>query len=94
MHVVGQLLYLVILLFVIVLLVRLVLDLVQFFAREWRPSGVALVIAEVAYSISDPPLKLFRRILPPVTIGSVRFDLAFTVLFIVCLVAMSVFASL
>ena len=94
MHLVGSILYFVVLVFFLILLVRLVLDWVQFFARDWRPSGIALVIAEVTYSVTDPPLKALRRIIPPVTIGSVRLDLAFMVLFILCLILMRVSASL
>ena len=94
MHLIGSLLYFVVLVFFLILLVRLVLDWVQFFARDWRPSGIALVIAEVTYSVTDPPLKALRRIIPPITLGSVRLDLAFMVLFILCLILMRVFASL
>jgi YggT family protein len=91
---VAALLFYVVLAFFLILLVRLVLDWVQFFARDWKPSGIALVIAEVTYSVTDPPLKALRRILPPITIGSVRLDLAFMVLFILCLILMRVFAAL
>ena len=94
MHLIGSLLYFVVLVFFLILLVRLVLDWVQFFARDWRPSGIALVIAEVTYSVTDPPLKALRRIIPPITLGSVRLDLAFMVLFILCLILMRVFAAL
>ena len=94
MHLIGSVLYLVVLVFFLVLLVRLVLDWVQFFAREWHPTGFALVIAEVTYSVTDPPIKALRRIIPPVRIGSVQLDLAFMVLFILCLILMRVFASL
>ena len=94
MHLIGSLLYFVVLVFFLILLVRLVLDWVQFFAREWHPAGFALVVAEVTYSVTDPPLKALRRILPPITLGSVRLDLAFMVLFILCLILMRVFEAL
>lgn len=84
MSIVFSILYLVVLLFFLVLLVRLVLDWVQVFARDWRPSGAALVIAEIAYSVTDPPLRALRKVLPPVGFGQVRFDLAFLVLALVC----------
>jgi YggT family protein len=93
-HLVAQLLFYVVLVFFLLLLVRLVLDWVQFFAREWRPSGIALVIAEVTYSTTDPPLKALRRILPPITLGSIRLDLAFLVLIISCSVLMQVLGSI
>jgi len=43
---VFNLVYLVLLLFLLCLIVRLVFDWVQFFARDWRPKGVLLVLAE------------------------------------------------
>lgn len=68
------------LLFLIVLLGRLVIDWVQVFAREWRPRGAVLVVAEGVYTVTDPPLKAIRRVIPPLRIGSVSLDLAFMVL--------------
>ena len=94
MHLIGSVLYFVVLVFFLILLIRLVLDWVQFFARDWKPSGIALVIAEVTYSVTDPPLKALRRIIPPVTIGSIRLDLAFMVLFILCVILMQVLPRL
>jgi len=91
---VWSLLYFVVLAFFLLLLVRLVLDWVQFFAREWRPRGFALIVAEITYSVTDPPLRLLRRFLPPVGIGSVRLDLAFFVLILLCSVLLSVLGSL
>lgn len=89
MRLIASLLYLVVLVFFLLLLVRLVLDWVQFFARDWRPTGVALVVAEVTYSVTDPPLRFLRRFLPPVGIGSVRLDLAFLVLALSCSLLLS-----
>lgn len=90
MRLLANLLYLVVLVFFLLLLVRLVLDWVQFFAREWRPTGVALVVAEVTYSVTDPPLRALRRVLPPVGFGSIRLDLAFLVLALGCSLLLSV----
>jgi len=81
--------YLALLLFFILLLVRLVLDWVMVFARSWRPTGVALVIAEATYTVTDPPLRLLRRVIPPLRIGSISLDLAFLVLFLLCTVGLS-----
>ncbi|MBU4335241.1 MAG: YggT family protein [Actinobacteria bacterium] len=84
MKIVFSLLYIVVLLFFLILLVRLVLDWVQVFARDWRPTGPTLVIAEVAYSVTDPPLRALRKVLPPIGFGQIRFDLAFLVLALGC----------
>ena len=79
---VGQVLILVLWLFLILLIARLVLDYVQMFARSWRPRGPMLVIAEIIYTITDPPLKALRKVIPPLKIGSVSIDLSFLVLFV------------
>lgn len=73
---------LVLALYLLVLLVRLVLDWVQVFARSWRPSGVVLVIANVIYGLTDPPLRFLRRFIPPLRLGQISLDLGFLVLFI------------
>lgn len=79
-----QLLYLVVFLFFILLFVRLVLDWVQVFVRDWRPKGAMLVIAEVTYTVTDPPLKAVRKVVPPLNLGAVRLDLAFLLVMLAC----------
>lgn len=64
----------------IVLIARLIFEWVQVFARQWHPRGAILVVAETVYTLTDPPLKLLRRIIPPLRVGQVRIDLAFLVL--------------
>jgi YggT family protein len=73
--------YLIVWLYVVVLLGRIVLDWIQVFARDWRPRGVMLVIAETVYTLTDPPIRFFRRLIPPLRIGSMQLDLGFLVLF-------------
>ena len=82
-------LYVVALVFFIMLWIRFVLDWVQHFARDWSPRGPVLIVAEAAYSVTDPPLKAIRRLVPPVRIGSLQLDVAFMVLFFACLLALS-----
>jgi YggT family protein len=86
--VILKLLALLVLFFFIVLIGRLIIDWIQVFAREWRPHGVLLVVAEGIYSTTDPPLKALRRILPPLRIGQVQLDLAFIVLFLLVTILM------
>ena len=88
--VIKQILSLVVVLFLIFLLARAVLDWVQFFARDWRPKGAALVVAEAVYTVTDPPLKLLRRLIPPLRLGNVSIDVAYMVLFAVCWVLLAV----
>jgi YggT family protein len=77
---VGQVLIIALWLFFVLLIARLVLDYIQMFARSWRPTGVLLIVAEVVYTITDPPLKALRRLIPPLRLGSITLDLSFLVL--------------
>ena len=84
----------VLLVFFILLIARLVFDYVMMFARSWRPSGVAAVGLEVVYSVTDPPLKALRRVIPPLRLGNFSIDLGFMVLLFVVYVLMSLLADL
>ena len=82
-----------------VLIGRVIVDLIQMFARDWRPSGFLLVVCELIYTLTDPPVKLMRRLIPPLRLGSVALDLGFLLVFIlaqvlanICLWASAAFA--
>ncbi|HZB30437.1 MAG TPA: YggT family protein [Streptosporangiaceae bacterium] len=94
MNIVGEVLSVVLYLFLLFLIGRLVLDYVRQFARSWRPTGVVLVLAEVTYSVTEPPLKLLRRFIPNVRLGNLAFDLSFTVLFLVVLIMITFVQSI
>jgi YggT family protein len=87
---VGRALASVLQVYLIVLIARIVIDYVFMFAREWRPSGFVLLVVEGIYTVTDPPLRLLRRFIPPLRIGGVALDLAFLVLFILIQVLISV----
>jgi YggT family protein len=76
--------------FMLLLLARLVMDYVMMFARSWQPKGAAVVVLEVIYSITDPPLKFLRRFIPPLRLGGVSLDLSFLVLFVIVSLALGV----
>lgn len=82
--------YLLLTLYFFVLWARLVLDLVRAFRREWRPKGFGLVLAELVYAVTDPPIRLLRRVLPPLRVGGVALDFAWSVVMIACVIALSV----
>lgn len=79
LQIVGQLLGFVIGLYIFVMWARLILDYVQLFARTWRPKGFVLVLCEVVYSLTDPPLKFVRRFVPPLRLGNIAIDLAWII---------------
>ncbi len=82
MSTVGQVIDFVLWAGVIILIARFVIDWVQVLARSWRPSGLVLVICEFVYTITDPPLRALRRVIPPLRLGSVALDLSPMVLLI------------
>ena len=90
MHVVAAIAVYVLYAFIALLFVRFIIDWVMVFARNWRPSGAAAAVLELAYSATDPPLKALRRVIPPLRLGSFALDLAFILLFIVCYVLIAV----
>ncbi len=92
MRVIADLASFLIGIFLLLLFVRVVFDWVQVFARDWRPRGIALVVAEAVYTVTDPPLRALRRVIPPLSLGAIRLDMAFLVLVIICVILQSVLA--
>jgi YggT family protein len=79
---VGTIIDTILFLFLVLLLIRLVVDWVQVFARSWTPKGPVLIVLEVVYSITDPPILLVRRFVPPLRIGSVALDTSFLIVLV------------
>ena len=78
----------------VLLIGRLILDWVQVFSREWTPHGIVLVLAEIVYTATDPPLKALRRVVKPIRIGPVALDLAFFIVFFGVIILRQVFGAL
>ncbi len=91
---VGTVLSDVLLVFLLFLVFRLIMEWVFQLSRSYRPTGFMTVVLEITYTITDPPLRLLRRVIPPLRIGGVALDLAFLVLFILVNILRSVAASL
>lgn len=92
--IVFALLYILLLLYFLALLLRMVFDWIQVFARDWRPRGAALVGASVIYRLTDPPLRRLRAMIPPLRIGNVALDIGFLLLLVVVGIGMSVTRNL
>ena len=83
MYLVGSIIEFILFVFLALLFIRLVVDWVQVFARSWTPKGPVLVVLEVVYSITDPPIMFVRRFVPPLRIGSVALDTSFLIVLVV-----------
>jgi len=79
---VGLILWYLLWAYLAVLMIRAVLSFIPLFVRDWQPRGIVLVMAEFVYTLTDPPLRFMRKIIPPVRIGSTSWDLGFLVLFL------------
>ncbi|WP_299057653.1 YggT family protein [uncultured Nocardioides sp.] len=79
MLLVGQVIHTILWIFIALLWIRFVVDWVQVFARSWSPSGFLLVVLEVVYSVTDPPINALRKVIPPLRLGSVALDLSFLI---------------
>jgi len=82
MATVGNALLFILWIALILLIARFVLDWVQMLARNWRPRGVIAVVCEGLYSVTDPPLRVVRGVIPPLRLGAVMLDLSPMILII------------
>ena len=83
MQTVGAILLLVLNIFLGLMLIRLVVDWVQVFARSWSPKGPVLFVLEIVYTITDPPILFVRRFVPPLRLGAVMLDTSFLIVLVV-----------
>ena len=88
MNAVLSVLRFVVFLYFLVLIGRVVFDWIRILAREWRPRGAALLVAEPIYTLTEPPLRALRRVIPPLRLGQVSIDLSFMVLFFLVYLAL------
>ncbi|MDT4925301.1 MAG: YggT family protein [Pseudonocardiales bacterium] len=72
--------------YILLILARIVVDYTRQFARSWRPAGVAAVGVELVYMTTDPPIRLLRRLVPPLQLGTVSLDLSVIILLLVLIV--------
>lgn len=75
--------------FIVLLWVRFIVDWIQVFARSWEPRGFLLVVLEVVYSVTDPPIKALRKVIKPIRIGNFALDLSFLLVMILAYVLLA-----
>lgn len=68
--------------YLFIMIARVIFDLVMIMARDWRPEGPFLVLANVVYGMTDPPLNFLRRYIPPLRLGAIALDMGFLIMFI------------
>jgi YggT family protein len=91
--VIATVVYVALLIFFLMMWARFILDLVRMLARRWRPTGFGLVLAEAVYTVTDPPVKAVRRVVPPLRVGGAALDFAWSIVMLVVLILISVTLS-
>lgn len=70
----------------ILLVARMILDWISFFAPTWRPTSLLLVVANIVYALTDPPIRFLRHRVPPLRFGGgMALDVGFMILFVAML---------
>jgi YggT family protein len=77
-------------LYLLVLIGCMILSWINVFVRPWYPPRIVKALALGIFALTDPPLKLLRRYIPALRLGTVSLDLSFMVLFIVVLILLQV----
>jgi YggT family protein len=80
--------------YLLILIGRLIIDVLQGYSRSWTPTGLLARVAEVIFTLTDPPLRLLRRYIRPVRLGSVGLDLSYMLLFVLIIVLLAVVSAL
>jgi len=89
-HIVLRVIHVLLIIYLILLWARIILELVRAINRQWRPRGAVLVIAEIIYTLTDPPIRLVRKVIPPIRLGPVAIDLSVMLLMFAVIVLMSI----
>lgn len=87
-------LYLVLTVYQFALIVRIIFNITESYARHWRPKGMVLMLAVGIYAVTDPPLRWLNRKIPPLNLGGIALDMAFIIVFLAVMIAKSVIAGL
>ncbi len=66
---------------------RLILDLLMSVNPSFRPKGILLPVAEIIFTLTDPPLNYLRRYIKPVRVGAIALDFAWTALVLAVIIA-------
>ncbi|MDO5668832.1 MAG: YggT family protein [Corynebacterium sp.] len=93
MSLLGTVIYFVLRVFVLILIARIVIEMIQSFSRHFQPPRWFIYIAEPLFVITDPPVKALRKVIPPLKMGGVALDMSVIVLFIILMVLQMVVVS-
>lgn len=71
--------------FIVLLWARFILDWVRVINPRYEPKRALVVLFELVYTITDPPIKLVRRFIPPLRLGAIAIDFGWMITLLACL---------
>ncbi|GGG70540.1 YggT family protein [Corynebacterium pelargi] len=81
MSLVFDILILLLTIYTWILIARILIEMIQSFSRRFTAPSWFMVIAEFFFVLTDPPVRLLRRWIPPLRLGQVALDVSILVLF-------------
>ena len=85
MALIGAILYAVIGIYSLFVVVRIIIEMVQAFSKQFDPPHWFIMVAEPIFRMTDPPVNALRKLIPPLKLGGsgVGLDVSVIVLFFI-----------
>jgi YggT family protein len=91
---IAGILYAALLIYLLIMWARFIIDIIQVINRQWRPRGFLLVLSEVTYLLTDPPIRFVRRLIPPIRAGGMALDFAWSIVMLVVIILIILVGSI
>ncbi|MGD7003235.1 YggT family protein [Corynebacterium halotolerans] len=82
----GIILLILLRIYTLLLIARIVIEMIQSFSRNFQPPRWFYFIAEPIFMLTDPPVKMLRRVIPSMRMGNVALDISVIVLFFILMI--------
>lgn len=81
----GAIIYALVGLYSLLVIVRIVIEMVQAFSKQFDPPHWFIMVAEPIFRMTDPPVNALRKLIPPLKLGGsgVGLDVSVIVLFFI-----------
>ena len=81
----GALIYALVGLYSLLVIVRIIIEMVQAFSKQFDPPHWFIMVAEPIFRVTDPPVNALRKLIPPLKLGGsgVGLDVSVIVLFFI-----------
>ena len=81
----GAIIYALVGLYSLLVIVRIIIEMVQAFSKQFDPPYWFIMVAEPIFRMTDPPVNALRKLIPPLKLGGsgVGLDVSVIVLFFI-----------